>query len=264
MSRELQGIYHGLVVDLRDANRKLGVAYDKLRESNQELSRTYDDLRVSNQQLGAAYDGLNEANKQLGIAYDSALQGWSSALELRDHDTQQHTERVTEDVVSLACRMGVPEEELINYRRGALLHDVGKMAIPDSILRKAGQLSEDEWKTMRLHPMYAFVMLRKIPFLHKALDIPYRHHEKWDGSGYPHGLFRQQIPLAARIFSVVDSWDALNHDRPYRKAWPREKAIEYIASQAGKEFDPEVVKAFLEWMNHKKIHALGWMEMEKV
>ena len=234
------------------------------RSRNQQLSRTYDDLRASNRHLGAAYDDLQEANKQLGLAYDSALQGWSSALELRDHDTQKHTERVTADVVSLARSMGVPEEELINYQRGALLHDVGKMAIPDSILRKAGYLSEEEWKTMRLHPMYAFVMLRKIPFLHKALDIPYRHHEKWDGSGYPHGLFRQQIPLSARIFSVVDTWDALNNDRPYRKAWPREKALDYISMQAGKEFDPDVVKAFLEWLEANRIQSVNWLVKEKV
>ncbi len=249
MSKELQGIYHGLVRNLRDAN--------------QELSGAYGELRGANKQLGIAYDDLREANKQLRIAYDSALQGWSSALELRDHDTQKHTERVAAELVNLARRMGVPEEELIDYRRGALLHDVGKMAIPDGILRKAGRLSEEEWKTMRLHPMYAFVMLRQIPFLKKALMIPYCHHEKWDGSGYPHGLRGEQIPLAARIFSVVDVWDALINDRPYRKAWPREKALEYIASQAGKEFDPKIVSTFLESIKVETIRPMVSLELEK-
>ena len=144
--------------------------------------------------------------------------------------------------------MDIPEDEIIHYRRGALLHDVGKMAIPDAVLLKTGPLSDQEWEIMRQHPIYAYVMLRKIPFLQKALDIPYCHHENWDGSGYPRGLLRKQIPLSARIFSVLDALDALTYDRPYRKAWLKDKALEYIESQSGKDFDPEVVETFFEWI----------------
>ncbi|MBN1440014.1 MAG: HD domain-containing protein [Anaerolineales bacterium] len=246
MSAELQGIYGGLVRDLQEANRQLSLVNRDLKESNRCLAVTFEDLQ--------------EANRQLNAAYDSALRGWSSALELRDHDTQKHTERVAADVVVLARMMKVPDSDLIEYRRGALLHDVGKMAIPDSILHKPGPLSDDEWKTMRLHPIYAFVMLREIPFLHKALDIPYAHHERWDGSGYPRGLIRTQIPLAARIFGIVDTWDALNSNRSYRAAWPRARALEYIRSQAGRQFDPEIVRLFLQWVETPRTKILERFE----
>jgi putative nucleotidyltransferase with HDIG domain len=219
-------------------NDEIGQLADSFAHMSNELSNIYH---------GLVYD-LRQANQELSAAYDSALLGWSSALELRDHDTEKHTTRVTEHLVSLARYMGIPEEEIVQYRRGALLHDVGKIAVPDSILRKAGPLSDQEWEIMRQHPIYAYVMLRKIPFLQKALDIPYCHHEKWDGSGYPRGLFKSQIPMAVRIFSVLDAWDALRYDRPYRKAWSREKVLEFIAAQSGKDFDPEIVNAFFDWI----------------
>ena len=219
---------------------------------NDEIGQMADSFTQMSNELSNIYHGLvsdlRQANQDLSIAYDSALQGWSSALELRDHDTEKHTTRVAEYLVSLARFMGVSEEEIVHYRRGALLHDVGKMAIPDIVLRKAGPLSDQEWEVMRQHPIYAYVMLRKIPFLQKALDIPYCHHEKWDGSGYPRGLLRTQIPTSARLFSILDTWDALTSDRPYRKAWSKDKAFELIASQSGKDFDPEMVKVFFEWI----------------
>ena len=224
-------------------NDEIGQLADSFTHMSNELSNIYH---------GLVYD-LRLANQELSAAYDSALQGWSSALELRDHDTERHTTRVTEDLVSLARYMGIPEDEIVHYRRGALLHDVGKMAVPDSILRKAGPLSDQEWEIMRQHPIYAYVMLRKIPFLQKALDIPYCHHEKWDVSGYPRGLLRKQIPISVRIFSVMDAWDALRYDRPYRKAWPKEKVLEFIAAQSGKDFDPEVVGYFFEWVKNQNM-----------
>ena len=219
-------------------NDEIGQLADSFVHMSNELSNLYH---------GLVYD-LRQANQELSAAYDSALQGWSSALELRDHDTEKHTTRVTEHLVSLARYMGIQEDQIVNYRRGALLHDVGKMAVPDSILRQAGPLSDQEWEIMRQHPIYAYVMLRKIPFLQKALDIPYCHHEKWDGSGYPRGLLMKQIPMAVRIFSVLDAWDALRYDRPYRKAWPKKKVLEFIAEQSGKDFDPEVVNVFFDWI----------------
>jgi HD-GYP domain-containing protein (c-di-GMP phosphodiesterase class II) len=219
---------------------------------NDEIGQLADSFTQMSIELTNIYHGLvhdlRQANQELSIAYDSALQGWSSALELRDHDTEAHTARVAEYLVSFIRYMGIPEDEIIHYRRGALLHDVGKMAVPDTILRKVGPLSDQEWEIMRQHPIYAYVMLRKIPFLEKALDIPYCHHEKWDGSGYPRGLVRTEIPVSARIFSVLDAWDALKYDRPYRKAWPKDKILELVASQSGKDFDPEVVKAFFAWL----------------
>ena len=205
---------------------------------------------LSNIYHGLVYD-LRQANQELSAAYDSALQGWSSALELRDHDTEKHTTRVTEHLVSLARYMGVPEDEIVNYRRGALLHDVGKMAVPDSILRKAGPLSDQEWEIMRQHPIYAYEVLSQIEYFKPALDIPLYHHEKWDGSGYPHGLKEEQIPIAARIFSIVDVYDALTSDRPYRTAWSKEKALRYIHEQSGQYFDPEIVQAFLKMVENE-------------
>jgi putative nucleotidyltransferase with HDIG domain len=219
---------------------------------NDEIGQLADSFAHMSRELQEIYHGLvhelRQTNEELSIAYDSALQGWSSALELRDHDTEKHTQRVSDYLIKLATYMGIPKDELVHYRRGALLHDVGKMAIPDDILRKQGPLTDEEWETMRQHPIYAYVMLRKIPFLQKALDIPYCHHEKWDGSGYPRGLLRKEIPLSARVFSVVDAWDALNFDRPYRKAWRREKVVDYISSKAGTDFDPEITKIFLDWL----------------
>jgi putative nucleotidyltransferase with HDIG domain len=191
------------------------------------------------------FDGLQRANVELTLAYDTTLEGWSRALDLRDKETEGHTQRVAELALRLARAMGMRDEEMVHARRGALLHDIGKMGIPDSILLKPGPLSDDEWAIMKKHPVYAYELLSPIPYLRLALDIPYCHHEKWDGTGYPRGLKGQEIPLAARIFAVVDVWDALTSDRPYRKAWPEDKARQHIRDQAGKHFEPRIVEAFL-------------------
>ncbi len=191
------------------------------------------------------YDDLQRSNAELALAYDTTLEGWSKALDLRDKETEGHTLRVTELTVRLATAMGVKEDALIHIRRGALLHDIGKMGVPDGILLKPGALTDEEWVIMRKHPVHAFELLSPIPYLRPALDIPYAHHEKWDGTGYPRGLKGEQIPLAARIFAVVDVWDALTSDRPYRPAWSETKARAYIREHAGKHFDPRVVEAFI-------------------
>ena len=219
---------------------------------NDEIGQLSNAFSLMAKELQGIYQGLvhelRKTNNELSVAYDSALQGWSSALELRDHDTEKHTERAANALISLAKYIGIPQEQLAQYRRGALLHDVGKMAIPDYILRKKGPLTDEDWQIMRQHPIYAYVMLRKIPFLQDALDIPYCHHEKWDGSGYPRGLARKEIPLAARIFSVIDVWDSMSYDRPYRKAMPQTEVLKYIASRSGLDFDPDVIKVFFMWL----------------
>jgi PAS domain S-box-containing protein/putative nucleotidyltransferase with HDIG domain len=193
---------------------------------------------------GQLFDNLQRSNLSLRVAYDSTLEGWSRALDLRDEETEGHTQRVTEMTLRLARAMGLDEEDLVQVRRGALLHDIGKMGVPDNILRKPGPLSDDEWVIMRKHPVYAFDLLAPIAYLRPALDIPYCHHEKWDGTGYPRGLKGEQIPLAARLFSVVDVWDALRSDRPYRPAWAEGKVREHIRSLTGTHFDPRAVEAF--------------------
>jgi putative nucleotidyltransferase with HDIG domain len=181
----------------------------------------------------------------MSLAYDATIEGWSRAMDLRDQETENHSLRVTNLTLKLARGLGIPEAELIHMRRGALLHDIGKLGIPDSILLKEGQLTDEEWMKMKQHPTYAFNMLLPIKYLKPALDIPYCHHEKWDGTGYPRSLKGEKIPLAARIFAVVDVWDALTSDRPYRPAWTKEKALEYIKEQTGKHFDPQVGETFL-------------------
>ena len=191
------------------------------------------------------YENLQQTNLELSRAYDATIEGWSRALDLRDRETEGHTQRVTETTLRLARAMGVQGSDLNHIRLGSLLHDIGKMGIPDSILLKPGPLTAEEWDIMRMHPKYAYELLSPITFLHPALDIPYCHHEKWDGSGYPRGLKGEQIPLAARIFSVIDVWDALRSDRPYREAWDEQRVREYIHSQAGSHLDPSVVPVFL-------------------
>jgi putative nucleotidyltransferase with HDIG domain len=182
---------------------------------------------------------------ELAAAYDATIEGWSRALDLRDRETEGHTQRVTELTMRLARALGLPEDQLTHIRRGALLHDIGKMGIPDNILLKAGTLSETEWEIMRRHPAYAYEMLLPIAYLRPALDIPYCHHEKWDGTGYPRGLKGNQIPLAARLFAIADVWDALRSDRPYRLGWPIDKVRAHIASLAGTHFEPHLVELFL-------------------
>ncbi len=193
----------------------------------------------------ALYESMQRTNKELVLAYEATIEGWSRALDLRDQRTQGHTQRVAEIATDLARAMGLSEAELVHIRRGALLHDMGKIAIPDQILNKPGPLTEEEMTVMRRHPRFAYEMLAPITFLHSAIDIPYCHHEKWDGSGYPRGLKGREIPLAARIFAVVDVWDALRSDRPYRNGWPEEQVIAYILTQSGTHFDPEVVETFM-------------------
>jgi PAS domain S-box-containing protein len=191
------------------------------------------------------FAGLQRTNLELALAYDATIEGWSRAMDLRDKETEGHTQRVTEMALTLASRLGLSGEELMHLRRGGLLHDIGKMGVPDHILLKPESLTPEEWVMMKMHPTYAYQMLSSIAYLRPALDIPYCHHEKWDGSGYPRGLKNEQIPLAARIFSVVDVWDALRSDRPYRAAWPEEKVREHIRNLSGTHFDPTVVNVFL-------------------
>ncbi len=203
-------------------------------------------IAIDNSQL---FDNLQRSNQELIQAYDTTLEGWARALELRDRETEGHTRRVTDLTTRLARFMGIGDDELVNIYRGVLLHDIGKMGVPDQILRKTGPLSNLEWDEMRQHPKYAFDLLAPIPYLRPALDIPYCHHEHWDGSGYPRGLKGEHIPISARIFSIVDIWDALLSDRPYRKAWPKEKVVEYIKENSGKILDPKIVEAFLKMMS---------------
>ena len=182
---------------------------------------------------------------ELREAYEATIEGWSMALDMRDKETEGHTQRVVKTTLALAKAMGLGESELVHIRRGALLHDIGKMSIPDSILLKPGSLTPEEKAIMQQHPQNAYQMLSHIAYLKPALDIPYCHHERWDGSGYPRGLKGEAIPLSARIFTVVDVYDALTSDRPYRKHLTDGEAIQYIRTQAGQQFDPDVVQVFL-------------------
>jgi HD-GYP domain-containing protein (c-di-GMP phosphodiesterase class II) len=205
-------------------------------------------LAIANAQL---YKKAQEAILDLTRAYDATLEGWSRVLDMRDRVTDTHTHRVADLTVALAVRMGIPGSELGHIRRGALLHDIGKMAIPDAILQKEGELSESELAVMQTHPEKAFQILSQIGYLAPAMDIPYCHHERWDGSGYPRGLKGEEIPLPARLFAVVDVFDALTSDRPYRKAWTREKALMYLQEQSGKHFYPEAVRVFCQMIGEK-------------
>ncbi len=189
---------------------------------------------------------LKQANTELSLAYEKTLEGWSHALEMRDRETAGHTQRVAEMTVKLAAKMGIPDDQVIHIRRGALLHDIGKMAIPDSILLKRGPLTTQERAIMKKHPTYAYEMLSEIQYLIPAIDIPFCHHERWDGSGYPRGLRGRDIPLAARIFAVVDVWDAICSGRSYHSPWGKYRALQYVKSLSGTHFDPEVVSNFLE------------------
>lgn len=206
---------------------------------------------------------LKQANWNLSRAYEATLEGWSRALELRELETAGHSQRVVSMTLQLARKLGVPEGDLPHIRRGALLHDIGKMGIPDKILQKPGPLTEEEWVIMRMHPVYAHALLSPIPFLRQALDIPYCHHERWDGNGYPRGLRGWEIPLAARIFSVVDAWDALTSARPYRPAWKDKKAQELLLEESGNRYDPVVVEAFLDILDHLTIEMQDTRPLHK-
>jgi putative nucleotidyltransferase with HDIG domain len=188
---------------------------------------------------------LHKSKKELLNAYDNTLEGWVKALELRDKETQGHSERVIELTLKLADDMGIHGEALTGIRRGALLHDIGKMGVPDAILHKEECLNEDEMAVIRNHPRFAYDMLKEIDYLQAALEIPYCHHERWDGTGYPRGLKGEEIPLAARIFAIVDVWDAMTNDRPYRKAIPHDEVLAHLVNQSGRHFDPAIVEVFL-------------------
>ncbi len=189
---------------------------------------------------------LEIALEELEDAYDQTIEGWVKALDIRDQETEGHTRRVTEMTLNLVKAMGMDEEKLVHVRRGALLHDIGKMGVPDSILNKPGKLDEREWEIMRMHTTYASEWLSQVEYLRPAMDIPFYHHEKWDGTGYPCGLRGEEIPLAARCFAIADVWDALRSVRPYKKAWSKEDSLEYIRANSGSHFDPKIVEAFLQ------------------
>lgn len=208
------------------------------RQEIQASSRNISERKESEAALQRAHADLQEA-------YDKTIEGWVRALDLRDRETEGHTQRVTEMAVKLAIAIECSEDEIIHIRRGALLHDMGKMGIPDEILQKPGPLTDAEWEIMRLHPELAHQMLSKIDYLKEAIIIPYYHHERWNGSGYPHKLKGTDIPLHARLFAVVDVWDALSSDRPYRKKMPQNEVIDYLKKESGKLFDPEIVENFL-------------------
>ncbi len=203
-------------------------------------------IAIDDEQL---FQSVQRANADLMLAYDATLEGWSRALDLRDKETEGHSKRVTEVTLQLARAVNMNDLELVNLRRGALLHDIGKMGVPDAILLKPGPLTDEEWQIMRQHPVAAYELLSPITYLQAALDIPYCHHEKWDGTGYPRGLKGEEIPLAARLFAVVDVWDALCSNRPYRAAWPETEVLAYIKASAGTHFDPQAVEVFFGVIN---------------
>jgi putative nucleotidyltransferase with HDIG domain len=211
---------------------------------DQELLATFASQAAIAIDNATLFDDVQTANEKLIQAYDATIEGWARALELRDGDTEGHSSRVAAQAVQLAHLVGMKESEIVDLRRGALLHDIGKMGIPDTILLKNTDLTDKEWQIMRMHPILGKNMLRSIQFLKNAVEVAYCHHEKWDGTGYPQGLKGEEIPLAARIFSVIDGWDALRSDRPYRKAVSDEEAWKYIEDNIGKAYDPMVVEKF--------------------
>jgi PAS domain S-box-containing protein len=216
-----------------------------------ENAQLVEGLESTNRELSKVNSDLISANANLLSAYDATIESLTRALNLRDYETEDHSRRVSIMMLELSDRVGFSPEERIHINRGTLLHDIGKMGVPDAILRKPGMLTPDERKIMEQHPVYAYNLLKSIDYLQPALSIPHLHHEKWDGTGYPHGLKGEVIPLAARLFALVDVFDALTSDRPYRKAWPIEKTIDYIKEQSGKHFDPDIVRVFLEYINSK-------------
>ena len=233
------------VIGVLEAVNKREGLFGEQDEAILSVTASHAAIAIGNAQL---FREVERSNADLRLAYDATIAGWSRALDLRDHDTEGHTQRVADMTVRLARAFGLGEQAIVQIRRGALLHDMGKLGVPDAILLKPGRLTKAERKVMLRHPQYAYEMLSPIAYLSLALDIPRCHHEKWDGSGYPRGLAGEEIPLAARLFAVVDVWDALSNNRPYRKQWPQEKTLEYIRRQSGKHFDPRVVEVFLRLM----------------
>ena len=242
-----------LCAPLKLKNNLIGVLYVDNRahagifkDHDLELISAFADQAAVAIDSARLFEDLQESHRELEKAYQATLEGWVRALDLRDKETEGHTQRVTILTQRLARSMGIEGDALVHITRGALLHDIGKMAIPDGILLKPGQLTEDERMLIQKHPVYAYEMLSPIAFLVPAIDIPYCHHEKWDGSGYPRGLRGKEIPFAARIFPVVDVWDALTSNRPYRRAMPQYEVRARIKADSGKHFDPVVVDAFME------------------
>jgi putative nucleotidyltransferase with HDIG domain len=242
-----------LCVPLKLKNDLIGVLYVDNRahagifkDNDLELISAFADQAAVAIDSARLFEDLQESHRELEKAYQATLEGWVRALDLRDKETEGHTQRVTILTQRLARSMGIEGNALVHITRGALLHDIGKMGIPDGILLKPGELTEDERMLIEKHPVYAYEMLSPIAFLVPAIDIPYCHHEKWDGSGYPRGLRGKEIPFAARIFPVIDVWDALTSNRPYRRALPQYEVRARIKADSGKHFDPVVVDAFME------------------
>jgi putative nucleotidyltransferase with HDIG domain len=253
MSIALYQLRSILCVPLKLKHELIGVLYvdnrahtGRFTENDLELISAFADQAAVAIDSARMFEDLQESHRELERAYQATLEGWVRALDLRDKETEGHTQRVTILTYRLARSMGVRDEALVHLTRGALLHDIGKMAIPDGILLKPGELTLEERELIKKHPVYAYEMLRPIDFLVPALDIPYCHHERWDGTGYPRGLKGEEIPFAARIFPVIDVWDALTSDRPYRKALPYQEVRQRIQADSGKHFDPRVVDAFMD------------------
>jgi response regulator RpfG family c-di-GMP phosphodiesterase len=245
----------GVLVPLHSNEKRIGVIVVALALPREVTAEELKVLSSIAEMAGLSihrsrlFEELQMAGAALASAYDETIKGWASALELRDQETEGHSERVTAVTLELARKMGFTEDQLIHIYRGSILHDIGKMGVSDTILLKPGPLNDREWEIMRHHPQYAYDMLASIDYLKPTLNIPYCHHEKWDGSGYPRGLKGEEIPLEARIFAVVDVFDALTSDRPYRLAWSRKDALKHIRKESGIHFDPQVVELFLDLIN---------------
>lgn len=246
-------VVHGEVIGFITLGSFKIAAFDQNAADLAQTFSLHAAAAIDNTQL---FENLQKTNQELVQAYDTTLAGWAKALELRDKETHGHTNRVTELTVDLARFMGISKTDLVHLRRGVLLHDIGKMGVPNEILHKEGPLTDEEWIEMRRHPQYAFDLLYPITFLRPSLDIPYSHHEWWDGTGYPQNLKGEDIPLPARIFAVVDVWDALLSDRPYRKSWERDDVKNYLREQAGTHFDPKIVAVFLKMIDTKDLQEM--------
>jgi PAS domain S-box-containing protein/putative nucleotidyltransferase with HDIG domain len=251
------GVRSGLYVPIKTGERTIGVISvesekpDYFTAEDEHMAVTLAAQAAVSLENIRLFKDLQKSNDDLFLAYDETIEGWSRALDLRDRETEGHTQRVATLTEELARKMGIPDTELIHIRRGSLLHDIGKMGVPDRILLKPDKLTEEEWIIMHEHPVHAYNLLSRIEFLQPALNIPHYHHERWDGSGYPDGLLGEQIPLEARIFAIIDVFDALISDRPYRPGWPRDKAISYICEGSGSHFDPKVVEVFMRMINRQ-------------
>ncbi len=254
----LLGIYIASVItrplrNLVEASKQVAVGNFQVNVE----PRGHDEVTVLTRSFNTMVSSLNQSKIDLLNAYDRTLEGWSMALELRDQETEGHTRRVAEMTTDLAAMMGVEGNDLVNIRRGALLHDIGKMGIPDNILLKPGELTPEEWVIMRRHPEFAYELLWPIEYLRPAIHIPYSHHEWWDGTGYPRGLVGEEIPLPARIFAVIDVWDAMSSDRPYREALPEEEVREYLVEAKGVHFDPRIVAVFFDLLSQRGHKSAG-------